>query len=172
MQHPCGALPSGRRRRGRYLPHPPRCCYLGTRCARGGDGAAGPAATAWPVSYGRGSWPPPSRARQYANLFREQAFASRSIPVHFHQLIHDARMRRASLLTLLGICASARCGGPACSRCSESVPPPSATACSGPKDWYNKLSMLFWFWTLMILPALLLQELFYLFWQVIVSGSV
>ena len=25
--------------------------------------------------------------------------------------------------------------------------------------------MLFWFWTLMILPALLLQELFYLFWQ-------
>jgi len=33
-------------------------------------------------------------------------------------------------------------------------------------DWYNKLSMLFWFWTLMILPALLLQELFYLFWQV------
>ncbi|XP_066377229.1 uncharacterized protein [Miscanthus floridulus] len=106
MQHPCGALPSGRRRRGRYLPHPPRCCYLGTRCARGGDGAAGPAATAWPVSYGRGSWPPPSRARQYANLFREQAFASRSIPVHFHQLIHDA-MRRASLLALLRICASA-----------------------------------------------------------------
>ncbi|KAL5667433.1 hypothetical protein ACJX0J_019654, partial [Zea mays] len=35
-----------------------------------------------------------------------------------------------------------------------------------PVDWYSKLSMLFWFWTLMILPALLLQELFYLFWQV------
>ncbi|XP_066327391.1 wings apart-like protein 1 isoform X3 [Miscanthus floridulus] len=35
---------------------------------------------------------------QYANLFREQAFASGSIP----------RMRRASLLTLLGIYASAK----------------------------------------------------------------
>ncbi|XP_066331613.1 uncharacterized protein [Miscanthus floridulus] len=80
---------------------------LGTRCARGGDGVAGPAATTWPVSYGRGSWPPPSRACQYANLFREQAFASGSIPVHFHQLIHDARKWRASLLALLGICASA-----------------------------------------------------------------
>ena len=37
----------------------------GTRCSRGGDGAAGPAATAWPVSYGRGSWPPHSHAREY-----------------------------------------------------------------------------------------------------------
>jgi len=27
---------------------------------------------------------------QYANLFRAQAFASRSIPVNFHQLIHNA----------------------------------------------------------------------------------
>ncbi|WVZ69692.1 hypothetical protein U9M48_018439 [Paspalum notatum var. saurae] len=32
----------------------------------------------------------PSGLRQYANLFRAQAFTSRSIPVHFHQLIHNA----------------------------------------------------------------------------------
>lgn len=35
-----------------------------------------------------------------------------------------------------------------------------------PIDWYNKLLIQFWFWTLMILPALLVQLLFYSFWQV------
>lgn len=35
-----------------------------------------------------------------------------------------------------------------------------------PIDWYNKLLIQFWFWTLMILPALLVQLLFYSFCEV------
>ncbi|XP_066327388.1 uncharacterized protein [Miscanthus floridulus] len=121
MRHLCGVLPLGHRRRGRYLPHPPCRRDLGTRCARDGNGIAGPAATAWPVSYGRGSWPPPSRTYQSAQ----------EAPCECWHHWVNMQIYSGNRPLLLGVFHG--CAGPACSRCSGSTPPPSATACSGPK---------------------------------------